>query len=85
MNSPLLWTSNLQTQIYISNTEAEYITLPTATCEIICGYELLKEVYYIVLKYDEIHTKYRIISKTFETIPNLLFMKITAHVLNLPQ
>ena len=46
----------------------EYIYLSSAMHELVDVSELLKQVYSIDLKYSEVHTKYRTISKTFGTI-----------------
>ena len=69
MNFPLLRTSKLQNQIYLSTMEAEYVTLFTAMHEIIGVCELLKKVYSIVFKSSEVHTEYCTIPKTFGTVP----------------
>ena len=53
--------------------EAEYIALLTDTHELIGVRELIKEVYYIFLKYSKVYTKYRTISKTFGTINQSIF------------
>ena len=56
MKSPPMCKSKLQTQIALSTTESEYITLYIFLRELIGVFELLKEVYYIFLKSSDVHT-----------------------------
>ena len=70
MDCPLMWTSKLQTQIYISTMEAEYIALSTSMRELVGVRELLKELYSIVLKSSKLHTEYCTMSKNFGKFPN---------------
>ena len=44
---PVLWCSKLQMEINLSTTEAEYIALNQAMCNVIPFMELMKEVYFI--------------------------------------
>ena len=44
---PVLWCSNLQKEIALSTTEAEYIALIQAMREVITFMELMREVYFI--------------------------------------
>jgi hypothetical protein len=43
---PLIWSSKLQTTIALSTTEAEYIVLSTALCDVIYVMQILKELVY---------------------------------------
>ena len=64
MGCSLLWISKLQTQVFLSTMESEYIALSHSMHELIAFREILKEVYEHVLSdKSKIEPKYSTIHK----------------------
>jgi hypothetical protein len=63
-NCPIIWASKLQSQVALSTTEAEYIAMSMALCDVIPLMELLKEMQ--ELKFDIANSQPYVYCKVFE-------------------